>query len=405
MAAAGATPSAVPAKPTGFTATPGNQQVTLEWADPNDSSITSWQYKKDNGAWTNIPNSNASTTTYTVTNLTNDTSTASTSAPSTPPATASSPMKPPPPPTSAPGKPTNFTATVAGTNATLTWTAPSNSTITKWQYRLKQTGGEWGAWTGVPGSTGTTTTYTVPNLTGGIAYTFQVRALNDAVPGPASDEAGALSTPDKPANLQAHPGPSEVTLQWDNPSNTSITSWQYKQDTGQWQTMTCASPCVPANLTMYKVTGLTNNTAYTFKIRAVNTAGNGPESGSVSATPLAVPGAPTNLTATGDNAQVALSWKAPPGFTITKWEYRWRAFSANLGGGSWTQWTAVTPGSGQNDTLTHTVTPLSNNTLYQFQVRASNSVGAGTPAAVSVVPVSAVPNKPANPKASGGNAQ
>ena len=403
QAVAVARPLAVPAKPTGLTATAGDGQVTLNWTDPGNATITKWQYKQDAGQWTDICETAINTNcpaakSHTVDGLTNGTAygfrirAVNSSGPGTQSDEASAT------PNAPPGKPTGLTAVTSGTQATLTWTAPAGSTVTKYQYRLKQKNGEYGAWTDVPDSTGTTTTYTVTNLTDGVAYTFQVRAVNGTVPGPASDEAGALSAPAKPTGLEAHAGSTEVTLQWDWPKNLSITSWEYQQDTGDWTTMTCASPCDPRTLIMYKVTGLTNGTSYSFKIRAVNTAGNGAESDSVSATPIAVPGQPTNLTATAGNAQAALSWKAPSGSTITKWEYRWL-------GASWSHWTTVTPGSGANNTLTHTVTQLTNNDPYSFQVRASNSVGAGTPSAVaSAVPVSSAPLKPPYLLAVGGDA-
>ena len=64
----------VPAKPTGLTATPGQGQVTLNWDDPQDASITGWQvqYKEGDGSygnWEDIPNSTATTTSHTVTGL------------------------------------------------------------------------------------------------------------------------------------------------------------------------------------------------------------------------------------------------------------------------------------------------------------------------------------------------
>ena len=39
-----------PAKPTGFTATPGNGQVLLEWNDPSDSGITRWEMQRKDGS-------------------------------------------------------------------------------------------------------------------------------------------------------------------------------------------------------------------------------------------------------------------------------------------------------------------------------------------------------------------
>ncbi len=65
-----------PAKPAGFTATPGNGQVTLSWTDPGDSTITKWQYQSYAPTppfddWTDIPSSGASTTTWTHTGRSN----------------------------------------------------------------------------------------------------------------------------------------------------------------------------------------------------------------------------------------------------------------------------------------------------------------------------------------------
>jgi hypothetical protein len=62
------------------------------------------------------------------------------------------------------------------------------------------------------------------------------------------------------------------------------------------------------------VKGLTNRTTYSFKVTAVNKAGEGPASGAASATPAAAttkPGPPNGLTASPGNGQVTLSWTAP----------------------------------------------------------------------------------------------
>ncbi len=68
-----------PAKPTGFTATAGPERVALNWTDPSNDTISKYQvrYKAgssfgagDNGLWTDIANSGATTTAHTVTGLT-----------------------------------------------------------------------------------------------------------------------------------------------------------------------------------------------------------------------------------------------------------------------------------------------------------------------------------------------
>ncbi|MXZ82121.1 MAG: hypothetical protein F4Z10_00145, partial [Synechococcus sp. SB0666_bin_14] len=65
---------AAPSKPTGFSATAGNAEVTLAWTDPNDNTITGWQYQETPyHTWKPIDGSTASTTSHTVTGLTNGT--------------------------------------------------------------------------------------------------------------------------------------------------------------------------------------------------------------------------------------------------------------------------------------------------------------------------------------------
>ena len=68
-----------PDAPTGLSATAGNAQVALSWADPDNSNIGKYQYRQGSGSpfswgsWTDIPNSDATTTGHTVTGLNNST--------------------------------------------------------------------------------------------------------------------------------------------------------------------------------------------------------------------------------------------------------------------------------------------------------------------------------------------
>ncbi len=97
-----------------------------------------------------------------------------------------------PPP---PAKPTGFTATAGPERVVLSWTDPSNDTISKYQVRHKQGStfgaGDTGLWTDIANSGATTTTHTVNGLTVGVQYVFQVRAVNAGGDGVASDEATA----------------------------------------------------------------------------------------------------------------------------------------------------------------------------------------------------------------------
>ena len=104
----------------------------------------------------------------------------------------------------------------------------------------------------------------------------------------------SAQSPPAPAavtNLAAVAEDQQVTLSWTDPNNTSITTYQYRQSTDggsnwspDWTNITDSDE----NTTSYTVENLTNDTEYTFEIRAVNATGNG-ASGSVTATPTLPP--------------------------------------------------------------------------------------------------------------------
>ena len=111
---------------------------------------------------------------------------------------------------------------------------------------------------------------------------------------------------------------------------------------------------------------LTNGTAYTFQVRAVNSDGGGLASAPVMATPMEfVLEAPTNFRAMPRNMAVELNWTAPAdgGDPIVGYEYM---LDNN---GSW-----LPTGS---TATSYTVANLTNGTSYAFQVRAVNSDGGG----------------------------
>ena len=313
--------------------------------------------------------------------------------------------------------PASFSVTSGDAEATLNWTKNDNDdTVTGWQYRRKAGVGQYGHWKPVFGAAANSTTTTVTGLANATAYTFQVRAVNRSGGGAPSAERTAnpqLARPLKPTGFQASPGHAKALLQWIDPHNDSITRWQYSQATGSGQNLTWGNwtdICVtsgdsgcPSKMS-HMVENLTNGTTYSFKLRAVNPAGNSPESDVATTSPKSVPGQPTDLTATAGNRQVSLSWKAPAGETVTAWDLRIYSPLA------WQKWRTVTPGSGANNTLTLTVTQdnnghtLSNNADYYFQVRAWNASGAGTPSALAgATPVAGAPGAASYLWAGGGD--
>ena len=372
----------VPDAPT-LTATVGDHQVTLNWTagDNNGATVTEWEYRQNEGSWTDIANSDANTTTHTVTGLTNGTEhTFGVRAVNGHGGGAIGTIKAKP--VGPPEKPTGLTTSDDDQQVTLSWTAPSNnggSAITGWKYS-KDNGTTYTA-TGA-----TSTTHTVTGLTNGTEYTFKVLAVNTHGDGAESDAATATpaTTPAAPTGLSATDGNRQVTLSWTAPTSTggaNITGYKYSKDNGATYTATGATT------TSYTVTGLTNGTGYTFKVRAVNRQGDGAESTAATATPATTPAAPTGLTATPDSQtarQMRLSWTAPTntgGANITRYEY------SKDNGSNWTSTGATT--------TSYTVTTgLTNGTGYPFKVRAVNRKGAGTPSAAATATTTTTPAAP-----------
>ena len=74
------------------------------------------------------------------------------------------------------------------------------------------------------------TSYTVTGLTSGAAYDFRIRAVNAFAEGAASDIVTVnVEPPAKPTGLAAAAGDTQASLTWDDPSNSSITGYEYLQ--------------------------------------------------------------------------------------------------------------------------------------------------------------------------------
>ena len=136
----------------------------------------------------------------------------------------------------------------------------------------------------------------------------------------------AVTVPAAPQSFAPTPGDGQVALSWTAPAidgGAAISHYEVSSDNGgTWITA--------SSNTAHTFTGLTNGTAYTFKVRAVNSVGNGAEA-SVSATPAAAP-VPTytvtvtNGTGGGEFAQgvtvTITANSAPDGQRFKEWQVR-----------------------------------------------------------------------------------
>ena len=101
-----------------------------------------------------------------------------------------------------PGAPLLEARTAASGSVALSWSAgPPDAT--RWEYRQRQDGGNWSAWTAITGIDASTAEYTVSSLTEDAAHHFQLRAHTASGPGAASATAIAVAglTPSAPISL------------------------------------------------------------------------------------------------------------------------------------------------------------------------------------------------------------
>ena len=298
-------------------------------------------------------------------------------------------------PKAKPAAPTSLSATPGDGQVILSWTAMTG--VTGWQYQYQSEGVAPTGWAAVTGGGGATSV-TVTGLTNETVHTFRVRAKNlsrypvvvYAIP----RVPGLL-----PANLRATAGSGQVTLSWDAlPAGVTVTGWQYiyKAGTDAWTGWTDVTG--GGSATTVTVTGLTNDTGYTFRVRAKNLSRipavvyalpRGAEGGRRLA-----PSAPTGVAATPGDGQVRLSWNAMAG--VTGWQYQYQSE-----GVAPTSWAAVSGGGGATSV---TVTGLTNDTGYTLWVRARNGGGDGDPSAATATP-KAKPAAPTSLSATPGDGQ
>ncbi len=135
----------------------------------------------------------------------------------------------------------------------------------------------------------------------------------------------AQNVPTTVTDLSAAGTNRKVTLSW-SPARiigSDIIKYQYRWKTGgsygDWMDIFGSD----GDTKRHTVTGLMNGTAYTFQVRAVGSEGEAGNSNEATATPKAVPDAPTNLTHTDGHRAVKLHWTAPAddgGSAITEYE-------------------------------------------------------------------------------------
>lgn len=281
-----------PGAPTSVVGTAGNNQVSVAFTAPAvlGTGTISYTATSSPGSFTatgassplvvtGLSNGTAYTFTVTASNAFGS-STSAASASVTPAAVPSTPNAP--------------TATRGNTQVSLSWTAPANNGSAITDYVVQHSTDSVN-WTTFADGTSASTTATVTGLINGTAYVFRIAATNavgtsaySSASTPAVTPAGVPATPAAPTPTA---GNGQVSLSWTAPSanGSAITDYKIYYATSAGGSYTLFSDTV-STATSVTVTGLTNGTAYFFKIAAVNAIGDSALSAaSTSSTPVCTP--------------------------------------------------------------------------------------------------------------------
>ncbi len=291
-------------------------------------------------------------------------------------------------------------ATGATTSSiTLMWTTPEAGQLCSGesivQYDLKRAASQttlqgWGSGTTTisaptPCGTDCQDSATASSLSRGTTYYFGIKykvssgtwtAISNIVSRTTLDNPGA------PQSLTATASAGQITLTWSAPTSTGgtpITGYKIFRATTSGGQGTTPLATVSGTTLTHADNAVSAETAYYYKVKAVNSVGDSPLSSEASATTpptITVPGAPILLSATAGDKNATLEWSAPTdtgGATITDYKIH-RGMISGV-------YTAVIPIADETATSyvdTNSPTGLTNDQTYYYKISAVNSAGEGT---------------------------
>ena len=284
-----------PGTPTIKSITPGNGQLSVDFTlASNGGATVNYWYTFDGGTTFNVRSPASSASPLVITGLTNGTtyniSIAARNSRGTGPwssAVSGTPVA------QVPSAPISLSATAGNGQASISFTAGANngSAITNYQYSTDN-GTSFIAFSPAQ----TSSPLTIIGLTNGTAYNIKLKGVNAIGTSTASSAVSVTpaTTPSAPTSLSATAGNGQASISFtagaDNGS--AITNYQYSTDGGS--SFSAFSPAKTSS--PVTIAGLTKGTAYSIALKAVNAAGAGTASSTVSVTPYGDCGPGVSLT-------------------------------------------------------------------------------------------------------------
>ena len=313
---------------------------------------------------------------------------------------------------SVPSAPVIQTTTPGDRTLTLAWTDPAangGSAVTSFDVRYIRSDApdkgddHWtvsdGIWASGP------LLHTIGALTNGIEYNVQVRAVNAVGEGAWSNSGVGTprTTPGAPGISSVTPGDRSLVVSWFAPGSdggAEVAGYELRHirsDTTDKAEVnwTVTTGIWSSGVLRYGLGGLSNGVEYDLQVRAVNIAGGGDWSGSISGTPRTKPAAPTIDSLDSADESLTLTWSPPTdtgGLNIQMYDLRYiDSSTTDKTDANWT----VVDSIWASGTRQYTLGGLANGLGYDLQVRAVTTAGdgpwsptaSGTPQATPGAPV------------------
>jgi fibronectin type 3 domain-containing protein len=263
--------------------------------------------------------------------------------------------------------PTNLAATAASaTSVSLIWTPVTDATSYLLERSVNNT--TWATITPTTPFTGASASYTDATALAGTTYYYRLSAIDAVGTSVPATAVTVLTDPAAPTLTGTVTSATAVSLTWT--ASTSATSYVLQRSVDGGTTWT--NQVTQSTLT-YPQTSLTGNTAYKYRVLAVNTSGSSAPSTVLSLTTFLA--APVGLTATPTTAtSIALAWTASTGATTYKLE---RSPDGNT-------WSTLSPSPALTGSSTsYTDTTVLAGTSYTYRLSATNALATSVPSATA----------------------
>ena len=220
----------------------------------------------------------------------------------------------------APPPPIGVKAEAGDLNIVVSWTAVAGPLD---GYQVRRRSADQEEWSAAEIGAGLTS-FTHVGSREGVTYEYQVRAHNQAGPGPWSEPAQAvrLLAPGAPTGLTATVSGSSITLSWTAPAPGIVDSYEVEYGPDSSDETRTASIEAPA--ATFEHLGAPGDTTHRYRVRSRNQAGPGPWTGYVRAMRVILPRPPTGVSAVISNEDILISWTRPSGGIIDGYQVELR---------------------------------------------------------------------------------